>query len=419
MNTFHNIINALLDIFGTYCIYRIIQSFHIGYIKNKKIEIFSYILYHICNVAISVLIGIPIIVFLSNIIFLVIISFNYYTPLKKRILSIIITLFTFSFLEILIVIISGGIFTEMLKVTINSFAQFCIYRFMQLLILLIILKINKKLLLLKDNKKDLYWVFIVITIICMIYLMLKLQKDNLDFNELGFIVTAMILILTVIFSLYYYYINEIQEKNENIFLLQKNTNYIKQYELLRNSSDSLSKLQHDLKNHIIYLKSIVGDNEEINNYLNKMLINAVTENSYIDTGNLTIDSILNVKIFDAKQKGINVEHHITIPIDLNVDEFDMTEIMGNIMDVAIEKALLSEKEKTIRLRIRFDRDRLFVWIFYPYANSLDRKANGNPLSTSYASIIKAVEKYSGNIKHNLVDGIHEISIMLFIPQKQI
>lgn len=406
----------LLDAFGTYTTYRIIQSFHIGYIKNKKIERLSYIIYHFIMLGICLIIKTPIIVFLINYILFFIISFNYKTPLKIRILSFTITHFLFASLEVIIVILVSSPVSNIIKIDSSSLIIFTIYRFLQLIFMLIILRINKKKNIKEKKKGDIYHIYIITSIICMIYLAFKVQTNEKTIAQLGFTVIAMLLILAVIMCLYTYFMNEIKEKNERMLL--ENTNYIRQYELLRNSSEPLSKLQHDLKNHVIYLKSIVGDNEEVKNYLDKMLTNAVSDNSYIDTGNLTIDSILNVKLFDAEQKGIKVEHRITIPIDLNVNEFDMTEILGNLMDDAIDKTLLSRKSKTIKLRIRFDRDRLFVWVFYPYAKSVNSTENSNPIPASYVSIIKAVEKYSGNIKYNLVNETREISIMLFIPKRE-
>lgn len=406
----------LLDAFGTYTIYRVIQSFHIGYIKNKRIERICYIIYHFIMLAIALLIKISIVVFLSSLVILFFISFNYKTPFKRRILSIIITQFLFAFLEVIIVLVINESLVNVISINSSTLLVFMVYRTIQFFIMKLVLKKNVIKNKIKKKKRDLYFIYILTSVICMIYLTLKVQMNEKTLNELGMVAMGMLLVLTFIMSLYTYYMNDIKEKNDR--MLQENTNYIRQYELLRNSSDSISKLQHDLKNHVVYLKSIVGDNDEVENYLDKMLTNAVINNSYIDTGNLTIDSILNVKLFDAEQKGIKVDHHITIPIDLNVDEFDMTEILGNIMDDAIDKTLSAGKSKNIKLRIRFDRERLFVWVFYPYAKNIDEKKNINPTPASYASIIKAVEKYSGNIKYDLIDETREISIMLFIPKRE-
>ena len=56
----------------------------------------------------------------------------------------------------------------------------------------------------------------------------------------------------------------------------------------------------------------------------------------MQSGNLEIDSVLNLKLKEAEVKGIEVDVEIAVPEKLGMSAYDLTVILGNILDNAIE-----------------------------------------------------------------------------------
>lgn len=70
---------------------------------------------------------------------------------------------------------------------------------------------------------------------------------------------------------------------------------------------------------------------------------------------------MNFKILKAKQLNILIESEIAIPYELNVSEYDMVIILGNILDNAMEASKdLPCEERIIKLYMRYDRRRLII-----------------------------------------------------------
>lgn len=66
---------------------------------------------------------------------------------------------------------------------------------------------------------------------------------------------------------------------------------------------------------------------------------------YARSGNVMIDGILNLKLQEAERSGIDVKLELSVPEKVNVASFDMSVILGNLMDNAILLQLKCRKKK--------------------------------------------------------------------------
>ena len=101
--------------------------------------------------------------------------------------------------------------------------------------------------------------------------------------------------------------------------------------------------RHDYHNHIQTMKAhlAMGRLEELDNYLNELDQDLTSVDTVIKTGNVMIDAILNSKISLAKQRGIEVDAKALVPKDLDttISEVDLSLIIGNLMDNAMEACM--------------------------------------------------------------------------------
>ena len=87
------------------------------------------------------------------------------------------------------------------------------------------------------------------------------------------------------------------------------------------------------------------DNQGLIHYIEDGLGFLSFHQQFVDTGNSEIDSILNYKLQEMKNKNVHLKCSITIPKDLKINVFDLNIILGNLLNNAIE-AIEKRKENT-------------------------------------------------------------------------
>lgn len=111
--------------------------------------------------------------------------------------------------------------------------------------------------------------------------------------------------------------------------------------------------QHDMKNHINAILSMIytTDNyeelaEKQKEYCNEVLGRNEQTKLVLSSGNPLIIGFLYSKIQEAEAKGITVEYHIGIgKIDSFIPEYELVEMIGILMDNAIEALTCGGKKK--------------------------------------------------------------------------
>jgi sensor histidine kinase regulating citrate/malate metabolism len=145
---------------------------------------------------------------------------------------------------------------------------------------------------------------------------------------------------------------------------------------------------------------------------------------YVNTGNVIIDSIMNFKISEAEKFSIKCNTKIIIPWDLKLNSFEMTAILGNLMDNAIEaNKNINEKKRQINFTMKYDRGRLFIRISNPYNQKILKNKNTKKFLTTkkdnsnhgkgISSIKNIVEKNDGLIDIDYDNNIFQVRITLF------
>lgn len=124
--------------------------------------------------------------------------------------------------------------------------------------------------------------------------------------------------------------------------------------------------RHDYHNHIQTMKAYLtmGETERLGKYLDRLDEDLTTVDTVVKTGNVMIDAILNSKLSLAKAKNIAVEAKALVPASLDISEIDLSLIIGNLMDNAMEACLqIREEEKRfIRVYIDVMKGQLYIYV---------------------------------------------------------
>lgn len=197
----------------------------------------------------------------------------------------------------------------------------------------------------------------------------------------------------------------------------------KHFEEVENMYRQTRGWRHDLKNHIQTMKAHVamGEYDKLNEYMNELDTDLNKVDQVIKTGNVKIDAVLNSKLSLARAKHINVEAKAIVPRELAVSEVDLSVILGNLMDNAMEACLKINEEERRFLRVYIDvlKGQLYIYVM----NSMQdhpRRIGGIYLTTKDSRnhgfgllrMDKVVEKYHGYLDRQNEEGVFATEIML-------
>lgn len=181
--------------------------------------------------------------------------------------------------------------------------------------------------------------------------------------------------------------------------------------------------RHDLKTHIQTMKAhlALAEYDRLEDYLNELDSDLGAVDRIVKTGNVMIDALLNSKLSLAGSKGIQVEAKAIVPKTLSVSEVDLSVIIGNLMDNAMEACLKIEEEKKRFLRVYIDvlKGQLYIYVI----NSVDgnRKKSGKLYLTTKNSrehgfglmrMDRVVEKYHGYLDRQNEEGVFATEVLL-------
>ena len=111
-----------------------------------------------------------------------------------------------------------------------------------------------------------------------------------------------------------------------------------QYEEIRGIYLDMRGWRHDYHNHLQVMKAHLakGQLAELSDYLDDLEHDLDHVDTYVKSGNLMVDAVLNSKLSLAEKHGVAVTCKALAPDELSVDDVDLCVILGNLLDNALE-----------------------------------------------------------------------------------
>lgn len=156
------------------------------------------------------------------------------------------------------------------------------------------------------------------------------------------------------------YLRLLAEKSELDYCLAAQSEeaaYIRKQESdIRSLHQSMRRLKHDMKNHLMVLTAYLndGDYEAAKTYTSEILDKLNAMHSYIETGNALLNHILNEKLELARNCGIAVRAQIETLSFSRMRSIDFSALLTNLLDNAIEA---SKREPSAELLLHIFQER--------------------------------------------------------------
>lgn len=170
--------------------------------------------------------------------------------------------------------------------------------------------------------------------------------------------------------------------------------------------------KHDFHHHLQMLKGQLeaGEIERAIAYIEQLDHRLMNVDTLLKTGNVSLDAILSAKIAQAKSEDIAVTVKANMPDSLTVSDLELSIIIGNLLDNAIEACCTIEGERFIRIFITMKRNMLYFSMLN--TAGAKRKKTGSLFATHKDGVhgfglrrAEAIlEEHGGWVKYNSEDG---------------
>jgi signal transduction histidine kinase len=397
---------------------------HIFYLKNKvanAVERFCYIAYFALITLLFLIVRIPIILLAANVMMIFLISLIYVGNLKKSAIVTIVIVLSLLCIETLLVYLTSLINLNPLKFSeYNSIFGVIVMRIIMLAFIQVLHGYN-------NVKSEIslpnhYWFSIIAIPVCSIIMLSAVFSINSISEEV--IITCMVstlIISLVTFFIYDSILSLMQDGMRKRLLTEQIKYYKQQLNTMASALDNYKTIRHDIKNRLTPIYSLIsnGRTENLQKYISE-LKDAISQSTvYANCGNVAIDSIINFKLNEKKDIVSTVQ--ISIPKDLVVSTQDLSVILGNMIDNALE-AVEKIEDKKITIRVNFSKGILIIEVINNYDGCYNKTSNRfvslKPDKEIHGiglkSIEDTIEKYNGIMKITHDENQFKTKVLMYV-----
>jgi hypothetical protein len=391
---------------------------------KKAIEVISFAGYYILTASVYLVINIPIINFIVTLLSYFLLTFLYSSSVKKKnFVSLLV--FVFGLCTEIMAVVSTGYINFPINETNNYNSIFGAVAANVLFFVVSIIVYG-----FKNIKNDnvlprSFWIILLIVPVLSLYVLaMFFQSSNLSAFEISTSVAAILIINFTVFFLFDRIAKLYWERQESALIKQQNEYYVNQLIVTEDLYQTSRDLRHNIKNHLMTIFSYIenSDNDEAKKYITRIIGNYQNKAEVIHTGYPEIDGLLNYKLQPAVESGIKVNIKVSLSPYLNFSSFDMTVILGNLLDNALEAVSLVNENQFIDFGMSCSKGMMIIKISNPYKNAVKRE-NGKIVTSKedkinhgigLRSVNEILDKYNGMTKIDTHDNIFTITAALYL-----
>ena len=171
-------------------------------------------------------------------------------------------------------------------------------------------------------------------------------------------------------------------------------------------------LWHDLQKHVVALEALVETGDTLSAKSEYEQIREAFKNvgNIVDTESAALDAILQHNIDKARARGIPVGLNVRVSPNLPIPAVDMSVIIGNTFDNAIDECLLPEiTQPRIDVSVVSHNSMLFYEISNPCSDK-EHKKPGNIHGYGLKNVSRCVQQHTGSMEIRKFENEYVVSI---------
>ena len=131
------------------------------------------------------------------------------------------------------------------------------------------------------------------------------------------------------------------------------------------------KMTHDFRTHLATLSDLLEQNniENVRSYLAELRVRTTERILLVNSHNAAIDAVLNQKGYLGKQQNIDIRFHVSNLSKLHIASADITIVLGNLLDNAIEACTkIKEEDRWIEVQLLYQENDVPPLLFITVSN---------------------------------------------------
>ena len=236
---------------------------------------------------------------------------------------------------------------------------------------------------------------------------------------------GLLALVLISYRMFYLLSVEHEQRAERLVTKRTASDNAEMIEVTKSVYEQMREVRHETKNHVAYMRTLLeeGQYDRLREYFSAFTEHASALTSYVQSGNATVDAVVNAKIALASSQGVSVKTMLAVPEQLGFAEEDLYAIIANLMDNAIEGAVASEAEdKVVKLSIRPEGGYYFIVVQNPCSHRSDARGSLSRLKTTKADkevhgygtkvISRIARRGNGTARYEVADDVFTVTVML-------
>lgn len=274
----------------------------------------------------------------------------------------------------------------------------------------------------KFDFKSIEWIFISISTIIILAIDLVMNYVMILNVQVISIAVVLLFVLEIFIAVMVMQLSKANKKINEIKIqnlqVELKNNEIKN---LTERYNELNEIRHDINNYISNAISLIQSKhyDESLEYLEKIQTEKISNvNIYVKTSNEVIDAIINTKLTKAYENNIITQAWIADDVDFEKNIVDVSNILSNLLDNAIENCSNENGKPEIIINIFKDGAVNVIKVENTVSDSVlennpkfsTKKKNKDMHGIGLRSVKKSVNKIGGTMEINEVYNIFSVSI---------
>lgn len=207
----------------------------------------------------------------------------------------------------------------------------------------------------------------------------------------------------------------------------KTRHALEQSQMMLENAETVHRMQHDMKNHLLAIEALSDDAERRRAYIRQLTSELTAKETPSQCGNRLIDSLIAYKAAIMERARIELSLQLSpLPDQVNLDGAKLCAMIANVLDNAIEACdrLPQDRARWIELTIRRDVESLFLRVANSCAdagqavqNAMKEKGRWfDKAGTGMESIRRAIGMLNGEMSLRAGGADDEVALSIYIPE---
>lgn len=268
----------------------------------------------------------------------------------------------------------------------------------------------------KERNLDFRWLLPIIgiqfTSIAVCYVV---QYHTADDNFPTYIIPFMAVLLMVNIAVIFY-VEAVraseQAKYHAMLTEQQYQLQTEYYRQLHESQEETKALWHDIKKYILAMQAVAekGDTEEAKRIVQQATDAFDDAKNISAVGNPVVDAVFNKYLRAAQEQQTKITLDVTIPEVLPISPIDLSIVIGNTLDNALDACLaLPAEQRLIQICLRKQNRILFYRVDNPYMDGVHVERSGKYHGYGLKNVKRIVEKNGGDFQTEKANGMFTVS----------